>query len=106
MLTSSGCFVFGDFNTVLSPTVDRRGGAPCARADGVSRDLRSALAAGDFVDVYSRFFPSTPCFTYVTYSCRIDLVLVPSSVIFSTVYRRCSLSPIRSFFRTYASEIG
>ena len=58
VLASSGCFVFGDFNTVLSPSVDRRGGAPCARADGVSRDLRSALAAGDFVDVYRRFFPS------------------------------------------------
>ena len=52
--------MFGDFNTVLSPTVDRRGGAPCARADGVSRDLRSALAAGDFVDVYRRFFPPLP----------------------------------------------
>ena len=88
VLASLGCFVLGDFNTALSPAVDRRGGAPCARADGVSRDLRSALAAGDFVDVYRRFFPSIPGFTWRkrdgTYSSRIDLVLVPSSD-FSTV---------------------
>ena len=88
VLATSGCFVFGDFNTVLSPSVDRRGGAPCARADGVSRDLRSALAAGDFVDVYRRFFPSTPGFTWRkrdgTYSSRIDFVLVLSSD-FSTI---------------------
>ena len=88
VLASSDCFVFGDFNTVLSPSVDRRVGAPCARSDGVSRDICSALAAGDFVDVYGPFFPSTPGFTRRkrngAYSSRIDFVLVPSSD-FSTI---------------------
>ena len=102
VLASSGCFVFGDFNTVLSPTVYRRGDAPCACADGVP-GISAALAAGDFVDVYRRFFLFTPGVTWRkrdgTYSSRIDLVLVLSfdfsSIHLSTLF----LSPVRSFYR-------
>ena len=110
-IASSGCFFFGDFNTVLSPTVHRWGGAPCARADGFFRDLRWGLTAGDFIDVCRRFFPCITGFTWRkrdgTYSSRIDLVLVPSSE-FSTVKTvkviPCHLSD-HSAVRVHAHEI-
>lgn len=85
----------GDFNTILDPTLDKRGG----RLEPTSQymlDLREVIDDFDLVDIWRHKHPMTRMFTYQTsnrqnVSSRIDFWLV--STFLSPSVHKCEICP-------------